>query len=144
MSWNTNEPTESWGRTETPLEVQQRIRAQQDHEQRQREARAAAEQERLARPLPPLAKTLGEINDPVERQNFLAQQRADEQQREAESTARLMKERVYRAFIQAGGVESEFESQYPVLRERMIQDETVRRLQGQARAGEYNADGTVR
>ncbi len=124
----------SWNSTETPLELQTRIRSQQDHDDRERgRRRAAAELEKQKRPTHAPKKTLGEIHDPVERQNFIAQQRAEEKAKEEAHNARLMKERCYAAYVNAGGNE-DFEAAYPAIRERLIQDEAVRALQGKNRA----------
>ena len=124
MSWNANEPMVSWG-GETPLETQQRLREQQDHEQRAREVRAAAEQERQQRQPayapPPDPRGMG----PLQLQAWREQQQVINSARAAEEEEVRRKDRALRAFIESGGSEAEFEEAYPSLRKRMINAETM-------------------
>jgi len=132
------------GINETPYEIQERLKAQRQREAGEREDRAFAERARLEREstyVPP--KDLGETN-PVERQNYLAQRKTEDDAKAAEQSESLMKDRLRRAFLSAGGKESEFEEQYPGLRKRYINGQTMNILQGEVSEGSANADGTVR
>ncbi len=82
--------------------------------------------------------------DNAERERFLQAETERQRNEERESDARALKARARRAFLDAGGRDDEFEASYPALRERMIQDEALRALSGERRAGEFNDDGTVR
>jgi hypothetical protein len=64
---------------------------------------------------------------------------------DAEHAERLRKDRARRAFLESGGSEAEFEEAYPSLRKRMINSETMKRLQDEPAVGSINPDdGMVR
>jgi hypothetical protein len=131
MSWN-----------ETPAELALRIREQQDHQQAERERRAEAEREMHERQSTYVRpKDPSEMNPAELEAHRRANVERERSEREAQAT-RLMKDRARSAFINAGGKAEDFEAAYPTIRERVIQDEAVRVMQGQKRAGEFN-NGTV-
>jgi NCAIR mutase (PurE)-related protein len=133
----------SWPTTETPADLERRLREEQDAVQRARESRQAAEQEienRQSSYVP--KKTLGEIHDPTERQNFITAQRAEEKAKEEAHAARVMKESAKSAFIASGGKAEEFEAAYPALRELKIQQDALT-LMKRENVGERLADGMI-
>ena len=138
MHFNEREKLMSWNSTETPLELQNRIREQQNRQQQEREARAAAERRSTYVPPP---KTPAEMN-PAELE---AHRRANVERERSEATAHAAqqtKDRARRAYLESGGSESGFEESWPALQKRIIEDEAVKRMQRQKPAGEFN-NGTV-
>jgi hypothetical protein len=130
---------------ETPLELERRISAQRDYESNERAAREKREREiaeRASTRVPP--KQIEDMN-PVELQNHLAQIKAEADARAAAHAETVMKDRIRRAFINAGGEEAEFEEQYPGLRKRYVAAQTMNALQGgDVPVGSLTADGLIR
>ncbi len=83
--------------------------------------------------------------DPTELQNFHAQRRAEEEARAALQAEVLLRDRIRRAFLSAGGNEADFEEQYPGLRKRYVHAQTLTALQDDEPAvGSVTADGMIR
>ncbi len=132
---------------ETPYEIHKRLREQQDYLRKQEDARANAERDRLARASTYVApKDLSDIHDPGERQKFLAQRKVDDDARAAAQAEVLTKDRIRRAFLSAGGLESDFEEQYPGLRKRYVHAQTLKALQDDdiPAVGSVTDDGMIR
>ncbi len=121
---------------ETPGETQRRVRQEQENAASERAARAAqAAQTAAERPREPLPKSLGEM-DPVERQNHLAQLKADEEAERARHAEELRRGRARRAYLAATGSEEGFEGLYnSSIRQKMIEEETLRAMQPDDKGG---------
>ncbi len=129
---------------ETPAEVERYWKDRRAREARERDERAQAEREHLSKPAPPQPKDPSQM-DRVEYQNYLAQRKADDDARAAAHDEGLLKDRIRRAFIAAGGQESEFEEAYPSLRKKHVSAQTMSALQdGDVAVGEVDAAGQVR
>ncbi len=128
---------------ETPLELQNRLRAQQDHVRSQQDAHAQAEQERLNRQSTYVAPLDLADMDPVELESHRAGLRKDEATREATHAEAALRDRIRRAFVSSGGKEEEFEAEYPGLRKRYVSAETLNALQGTTES-RADAPGSVR
>lgn len=114
---------------ETPLELQNRLREQQDHVRAEGQARAQAEQERLNRQSTYVAPLDPADMNPVELESHRVGIRLDEATRDATHAEVTLRDRVRRAFVSSGGKEEEFEDQYPGLRKRHVSAETLNALQ---------------
>ncbi len=131
---------------ESPYEIHQRLREHQDYLRKQEDARANAERERLARAETYVApKDLSDILDPGERQKFFAQRRAEEDARAALQAEVLLRDRIRRAFLSAGGLESDFDENYPGLKKQHIRAQAMAALQKEEPAvGTVTDDGMIR
>lgn len=114
---------------ETPLELQNRLRAQADHVRSLQDAHAHAEQERLNRQSTYVAPLDPADMNPVELESHRAGLRKVEAAREAAHAEATLRDRIRRAFVSSGGKEEEFEEQYPGLRKRHVSAQTLNALQ---------------
>jgi hypothetical protein len=129
---------------ETPYELQERLKREQGQAAIDQTERQAADKRRLEAESSYVPPTPDWQLTPADVEARNRQQKADDEARAAAHQETLLKDRIRRAFLSAGGVEADFEEQYPGLRKRHIAAQTMSALNSEAGVGEANADGTIR